>query len=44
VEELLALGTREVRWLEQRIVGLRFSFCVGWEEGVGRLGVLGVRM
>lgn len=44
VDDLLALDVRDTRWLEQRIVGLRFSFFVGWEEAVGKLCVLGVRM
>jgi hypothetical protein len=34
----------EARELQERIMGLRFSFLMGWAGEVGRLCVLGVRM
>ncbi|KFY08529.1 hypothetical protein V492_06150 [Pseudogymnoascus sp. VKM F-4246] len=37
-------GLNEIRELQERITGLRFSFLMGWAGEVGRLCVLGVRM
>ncbi|KAF7914941.1 hypothetical protein BELL_0327g00060 [Botrytis elliptica] len=48
-EELCQMGVEEVKMLECRMVGLRFSLCFGWvgdaggERVGGRLCVLGVR-
>lgn len=44
VEELVGMKPKEIGWLESRLLGLRMSFRFGWDEGVGRLCVLGVRM
>lgn len=37
-------GINELKELQERITGLRFSFLIGWVGEVGRLCVLGVRM
>jgi hypothetical protein len=34
----------DIRWLEQRLHFLRMHLVFGWEESVGRLAVLGMRM
>ncbi|OAF60003.2 hypothetical protein VC83_03054 [Pseudogymnoascus destructans] len=39
-----AAAINEIREMQQRITGLRFSFLMGWSGEVGRLCVLGVRM
>lgn len=43
VREVAEMTTDETRWLEQRILFTRMHLVVGWEEGVGRLAVLGMR-
>jgi hypothetical protein len=44
VKKVTMMTTDEVRLFEQRAVFLRVHLVVGWEESVGRLAVLGVRM
>lgn len=44
VDELCVMGSKEIGLLESRVLGLRFSFLFGWEESIGRLAVLEVRM
>lgn len=39
-----ARGINEIKELQERITGLRFSFLVGWAGEMGRLCVLGLRM
>lgn len=38
------MSTEEARWFEQRMLWLRMHLVVGWEEGVGRLAVLAMKM
>ena len=38
------MTSEEIRWLEQRMTFLRMHLVFGWEESVGRLAILGVRM
>lgn len=41
--EMCEMKGEEIRWLEQRMAFMRMHLVVGWEEGVGRLAVLGMR-
>lgn len=43
-ESMETRGINGMRELQERIMGLRFSFLVGWAGEVGRLCVMGVRM
>ena len=42
VKELVQMKPKEVGRLESRLLGLRLNVRFGWDEGVGRLCVLGV--
>lgn len=44
VGSLTEMGIEDIRWLEQRLSFLRMHLVFGWEESVGRLAVLGMRM
>lgn len=44
IEDIAGMTGEEARWFEQRMLWLRVHMVVGWEEGVGRLCVLGVKM
>jgi hypothetical protein len=44
VAELAAMSIEDIRWLEQRLSFLRMHMVFGWDENIGRLAVLGMRM
>ncbi len=40
--EVLLMSSEQMRLFEQRALFMRLHLVFGWEEGVGRLAVLGV--
>jgi hypothetical protein len=44
VEEVTEMTDEEIRWLEQRMIFMRMHLVFGWEESIGRLAILGMRV
>jgi hypothetical protein len=44
VDIIAALSIDEARWFEERMMFLRMHLVVGWEENIGRLTVLAMKM
>jgi len=36
------MSSEQIRLFEQRVLFMRLHLVIGWEEGVGRLAVMGV--
>ena len=43
VKEVTEMTNEEMKWIEQRMIFVRMHLVFGWEEGVGRLAILGMR-
>ena len=42
VQEVVLMSSEQIRLFEQRVLFMRLHLVIGWEEGVGRLAVMGV--
>jgi hypothetical protein len=42
VQEVTLMSSEQIRLFDQRVLFMRLHLVIGWEEGVGRLAVMGV--